>query len=470
MNGRTTTLALRMYVFALLLAIGAPAAAEAQSAPAPLYRLFLTDGSSLSCFGEWALVEGRVVFSMPVTAGSDSPQLHLVALDAGRVDWPRTDAYADAVRAAQYAAQRGEEDFARLSSEVARILNEVALVTDPTERLVVAERARRSLADWPGTHYGYRAKEVHEILGGLDEVIGTLRVGAGLGRFELSLSAATPPLPAEPLRDAPTHTELVQELMTAATLVDTPAEKVSLLQTVVGILDRAVDLLPASWAAMVRATALGSIAEEQKIDAAYTRLRESMLTSASRYAARGDVRRLERLRAALPGRDAGLGSRRPHEIVALTAAIDAQLALAHQRRLAHDQWLLRRDRLLAYQQATQPSLSTLNTAQRPLDDIRALAGPSPDTLRPLINALGRAARVLARLDAPAELMAVHALLRSASELAVNAAQLRLDAVQAADLDLAHRASSAAAGALMLLSRARTDLEMALRPPIAISAQ
>jgi hypothetical protein len=311
---------------------------------------------------------------------------------------------------------------------------------------------------------------VHEILGGLDEVISSLRVAAGLSTLDLTLAATTPPPPSEPLLQAPDQSALIQDLMTAASLVATPAERVSLLQTVISALDRAVDMLPQTLAAAIRDSALGAIAEEQRIDRAYFRMRENMLLSASRYASRGDVRRLERLRTTLQTQDERLGGRRPQEVVALAAAIDAHLATAHQRRLAYDQWLLRRDRLYAYQRATLPSLSTLSGAQRALDDIRALAGPPPATLRPLINALGRVARVLSRLDAPEELTAIHALFRSASELAVNAAELRLAAAEAADLSVAQRASSAAAGALMLLSRAKADLDIALRPPIAASAQ
>jgi hypothetical protein len=68
-----------------------------------------------------------------------------------------------------------------------------------------------------------------------------------------------------------------------------------------------------------------------------------------------------------------------------------------------------------------------------------------------------------------DLAALHALFRSASELAHNAATLRLDAVEAADLEIARRASAAAAGAIMLLSKAKADLDAALRPPILAAA-
>jgi hypothetical protein len=466
--GCTITLTMPMRAFAMLVAVMLPAFAHAQ-APPPLYRVFLVDGSSLSSYGEWARVDDRVVFSMPVLAGGDADQLHLVSLAGDRVDWPRTEEYAAAVRAAHYAAHRGEEDFARLGADVARVVNEIAAVNDPTERLVAAERARRALADWPDTHYGYRAKEVNELMGTLDEVIGELRVAAGLGRFDLSLSARTTSPPVADLLPAPNQAEVVQELVSAATLVDTPAEKVSLLHTVVGLIDRAVGLLPDAWASTIRAGALGSIAEEQKLDVAYARLRETTLASATRYAAQADVRALERLRSSVQEQDGKLGHRRSSDVAALSSAIEVHIDSAQRLRLAHDQWLIRAGRMRAYQRATTPSINMLTQARKRLDDIRAIAGPAPWRLQPLIDALSRERRVLSLVDPPAELAGIHALFRSASELALNAATLRLAAVEAADLEIARRASSAAAGAIMLLSRAKAELEAALRPPILAAA-
>lgn len=461
---------LRAAVLIAVFAVGA--SAQAQNGDSLLYRVFLADGSALVSYGEWARVEDRLVFSMPIAPGAETGQLHLVSIPAERVDWKRTDQYAHAVRATQYAATRGEDDFARLSADVARALNEVALVADPTQRLLTAERARRALTDWPGAHHGYRAQEVREIIGVLDEVISGLRAAAGLGRYDLALVATTAPPPADLLLPPPDQTDVVQQLMSASTLVDTPAEKVSLLQTVIGILDRAVGLLPDAWAASVRATALGAIAEEQKIDAAYARLRTATLTSAVRHAQQADVRALGRLRARVQEQDEKLGRRRTSDVTALVAAIETHLDAAHRLRLAQDQWLLRVDRLRAYQRASSSSVTTLTRAHKSLDDIRALAGPSPARLRPMMEQLARESRILSRLDPPVELAAIHAVFRSACELALNAARLRLDAAEAADLGLAQQASSAAAGALMLLTKARSDLEAALRPPTAppVSAQ
>src|SRR5688572_11905590 len=176
---------------AILIVAGAvPATATAQpaafaKASAPkavsgvLFRVFLSDGRVLSSYGEWARLDDRVIFSMPTQLSRDPVELHLITIPSQRVDWPRTEMYAESVRAAAYAAHRGDADFAVFTSEVAKTLNEVAKISDPRDRLATAERARQKLADWPAAHYGYRSGEVREALNVLDEVIAQLRVGVG---------------------------------------------------------------------------------------------------------------------------------------------------------------------------------------------------------------------------------------------------------------------------------------------------
>ena len=65
---------------------------------------------------------------------------------------------------------------------------------------------------------------------------------------------------------------------------------------------------------------------------------------------------------------------------------------------------------------------------------------------------------------PAELLAAHSLLLSAAHLAQNAGQIRREATLAADIARAWDASSAAAGALMLAARAKSDIQALLLPP------
>ena len=144
-------------VAALCLALWVTSArAAAPADDATLVRVFLKDGKSLVSYGEPALVADRVVFSMPITT-TPNPPLHLVDVPLARVDWERTTRYATAARAAHYVQYQAAADYAALSSEIARTLNEVAATSDPAKRIAIVERARGALADWPQNHYNYRA-------------------------------------------------------------------------------------------------------------------------------------------------------------------------------------------------------------------------------------------------------------------------------------------------------------------------
>ena len=76
------------------------------------------------------------------------------------VDWPKTDRYSASARYKRYAETRGEEDYLRLSNEVADVLNTIALTTDRAQALVIAERARVTVAAWPQTHFAYRQDDI----------------------------------------------------------------------------------------------------------------------------------------------------------------------------------------------------------------------------------------------------------------------------------------------------------------------
>jgi hypothetical protein len=59
-----------------------PAAAGLASAvpDATLLRLFLTDGTSVVSYGEFARIEDRVIFSMPAGGAPSEPRLQAVTL------------------------------------------------------------------------------------------------------------------------------------------------------------------------------------------------------------------------------------------------------------------------------------------------------------------------------------------------------------------------------------------------------
>ena len=137
---------------------------------------------------------------------------------------------------------------------------------------------------------------MRDALGVLDEVIAQLRVSVGITRFDLSLSAnaplAEPPPPPLP---PPTDAELVEQFVAAASIADSPAERISLLQTVMRLIDRAIGLMPAEWAARMRRTASGDLERERQHRAGLQR------------AAHAHARRGGQARVARPGRPTSSG-------------------------------------------------------------------------------------------------------------------------------------------------------------------
>jgi hypothetical protein len=441
-----------------------PAIAPAQPAASRiLFRVFLSDGRVLSSYGEWARLDDRVIFSMPTQLSRDPIELHLVSIPSQRVDWARTESYAESVRAAAYAATRGDADFLAFSSEVAKALNEVAQITDPALRLSTAERARQKLADWPATHYGYRITEVREALAVLDEVISQLRVAVGITRFDISLSSPLPAPPPPPL-PPPTDAELVEQFVAAASLAETPAERMGLLQTVLRVIDRAVGLLPGEWAERMRAAVNGDLDRERKVQRAYDDLRKTSLEAAVRLASRGSTSDLEKLRDKVKAEDRRLGGQRPGDVAALLATIDLEAALAVKTREEQRRWQKRSPEYRRYRRAMDGSFETFDKAVAALEQVKAMRGPTPSTITPLSKRLARSAKSVSKVRPPEELAPGHALIKSAWELADNALRLRLDAVAQNNVDVAQRASSAAAGALMLYQRARADQQAVMEPP------
>lgn len=451
---------------ALLVTALLPGITSAQPASSRvLFRVFLADGRVLSSYGEWARLDDRVIFSMPTQLSSDPVELHLVNIPSQRVDWPRTELYAESVRAAAYAVSRGDADFATFSSEVARTLNEVSKVDDPGVRLATAERARHTLADWPATHYGYRNAEVREALGVLDEIIAQLRVAVGMTRFDLSLSANAPlAAPPPPPLPPPTDAELVEQFVAAASIADAPADRIGLLQTVTRLIDRAIGLLPPEWAARMRRTIGGDLDRERRLERAYDELRTSTLKTADRLAARGQMSELEQLREKVKAEDRRLGGQRAGDIAALLATIDIQTVAAAGNRAARREWDKRAPDFRRYRRSTNGAFKVFNDTAIALEQVKAMNGPPVNAIDGLTKRLSAASRNFQKVTPPDELASAHAMIASAWVLADNALRLRIDAVAANSIDIAQRASSAAAGALMLYRRGRDEQLNAMEPP------
>jgi len=93
-----------------------------------------------------------------------------------------------------------------------------------------------------------------------------------------------------------------------------------------------------------------------------------------------------------------------------------------------------------------------------------MSGPPISKLEPLTKRLARANRGFRKVAPPDALASNHAVIASAWELADNAFRLRVEAVSSNSIDIAQRASSAAAGALLLYQRARAEQLSAMEPP------
>jgi hypothetical protein len=445
----------------------APAFAESVT----LFRVFLNDGTAIVSYGEYARVGDRIVFSMPIGAidvdAPGDPNLHVVNLPVAAVNWTATEKYAESARHSHYMANSAQSDYAALTGDVAATLNAIVLAKDPKARLNMAVDARRRLAAWPKDHYGYRTDDVAEMLGLLDEAISGLRIAAGETSFVIDLIAAAPsrdPRDQVPMLRTPTAAEAITQAMAVAKATDVAIDRVSILRGVIAAIDNPRNALPADWALPMRRFALHTIGEEQRLEKTYGALTTTALKRAAGAAARADVRAVERVLATISRRGAQLGRKRPEEINALIEQVRIQLDSARRLRLARDRWHERSSSFRAYRKGVAPILAAMQRAQRSLDDIKRLAGSEAAVLVGLADRLAVHAKTLGVLAVPDELKPAHALLTSAVNLAETAVKTRRQAAVSGELQLAWDASSAAAGSMMLLSRAQEDMEAAVRLP------
>jgi hypothetical protein len=457
-------------VLASLAIVASPAGVRAQSPiDALLYRVFLRDGSTLVSYGDFARVADRVVLSIPLGAiEGPSPPLHLVSIAEAAVDWERTDRYADAIRARHYAATRGEVDFEALSADVAKALNDVATIKNPSERLAVATGARQRLADWPAAHHGYRGRDVAQLATLLDDAIAELRVAAGLSRIDLSLVATAPAVPPDvPELPAPNERETFDQALAAVSAAADSSERVSLLEAIASSLGPSgarADGGRAQWSLSMHARASAALASEMKTDQEYRSLTDRMIERADERARRADVAGIASLLRAVLEADDKLGRKRPEMTASLLATLDSRLDSARRLRLARDAWIARRDGLRRYQRSIGPSVDRFRRSAPALEQIRQLAGPAPSALLPLSIRLNEALRGLNKIQAPAEAQAIQTMLANATQTAIRAAASRRIAIATGDMPTAWEAASAAAGALLMFERAHEELRKLEAPP------
>jgi hypothetical protein len=461
-SGRVDTAraaARRRLAAALLLLIAAwPLEARAADV-GPVFRLFLTNGTAVACLGEFARVGDRVVFTLSLGDGNPSP---LMSLPASAVDWSRTDEYAVALRASRYGETRGEADFAVLTGDVARVLNEIAFTSDPARKLAMAQEARRRLASWPADHYNYRGADVRQILQLVDEAISELRAQAGETQFDLNLVANVEPPPADTLLPEPSLAESLANATALADMADDPAERVALLESLTSALDKSSSSLAPAVGTYLEVQVRDKLRAEQATEASYTRVTGDALSVAHASAGRADVRGVEKAIARVEREDARLGRKRPREVSAVLATLRDELDAARRLRLARDQWSVKVSAYRRYQQEVKPAVSSLDLLSGALDDIKRLAGPDAAILPRLDARASDALQTLDHVVPPPDLAEVHTLIQTAARLAAQAIATRQAAVSTAAMDKAWQASSA--GSLMLLDRARQDLAAAVAPP------
>jgi len=445
-------------VVACLVAASRPAGAAGE---VTLFRLYLLDGTILTSYGEFARVDDSVIFSMPVGGRPEEPRIQVTTVKAALIDWTRTDRYSASARYQRYAETRGEEDFRILSNEVALALNDIALSSNRQQALTLAEGVRRTVADWPRMHYGYRQSDVREIVAILDQAISSLRAAQGATSFELSLVAMADAPELEPVAGMPNTRQQLDEMFHVAS-ISKGAERVAVLQSALTLINEAAPTL--SDASALKRTTETQIRQELTTDRKYAALSQKLVTQAKGYAARASISDIQRLVTRVPKEDAKLGAQRPEMVQALNSTLQSQLFAARRLRLQRDQWLLRQSAYREYQRSVGSSLRLLVKSQGSLDAIRTLEGPTPAQLIALRQQLSGGAERLQRMRTPDYLRSTHELLVGAWRFAENATRARYDAIEGANAAAAWEASSAAAGALMMLSRVQLEIRSLLEPP------
>ena len=452
----------------LAVTLSAPADAAEPSSSADdvaLLRVFLKDGSSVVSYGEYARVGEEVVLSMPLGRDLTRPTLQLVTLAVTSVDWPRTERYANSVRYQRYVGTRAEEDFARLSADTAAKLNEIEATTDRKRAIEIADNARRQLASWPAEHYGYRAADVTDIIGVIDDAMSRL-AGAGSTTAPIQVSLVAVPVvdALEPVLGLPLPRDQVRRLVSLANSASRSGDRVDLLRAALRLMDDPTSEIGRGESADLRRSLEDRIRDEVSTDESYARMVTRLVTAARRAASRAQVFDVERVLDSVSDEDARLGGRRPETTKALRAELIATLDAARDLRLRRDQWFVRRALHREYVESVSVLVAQLVKAQPSLEAIKSLAGPTPERLLSLRRSLSGGAERLRQIVAPEQLRSAHDELITAWQFAQSAADARIKAIDGGDMSTAHQASSAAAGSLLLLARAQEEIRQALEAP------
>jgi hypothetical protein len=453
--GSATRFRIACAAVGLLMLLLAPLAGAQQVVP-QLYRVFLKDGTPIISYGEYTRTGDRVVFTVPLGAGSSSSAFQIVSLPESVVDWDRTAKYSDMLRFQHYAATRGDTDYTALTADVARALGEMAATRDGQQKLAIAHRMRLAIVEWPRTHYGYRSRDVRDLASVIDEMISAVQADLGQRHFQIDLVAMVEPPPGQPLPEPTLHATL-ESAFAAARHSDQPVERLALQQVILSVLSADVPDIPDDRRAALRSSIRADIRRVRRESRAYAELTSNAIATATRRAAAGSVAGIEDLLDDVQRRDAQLGHRRPDEMLALKATLSSFLDAARVRRLELDRWLYRNEAFASYKDGAGAILQRLSALTPDLEAVRAMSGPEPARWPRLLTRLTDARGRLVLLGAPDELQAAHETLSASVSLMEEALRQRREAVLHADTQRAHNASAAAAGSLLLLERARSGI-------------
>ena len=450
--------------FVYLMVVFLTVSANAETNQAPLYRIFLGQGDDLISYGEYVRVDDRVVFSLPLTADLSKGSAQLVSVPADVVDWISTARYADAVRASQHMATLGNVDFIKINAEVALALNKIAFTEDVSKRVALAQKARERLIGWAESNRGYRSDDILQIVALLDEATLSGPDPSARSGISVSLVATTERPGLVPLLPVPTLQEIIARALIVSRLTSVAAERVSILHSVIVLLDAPDSALNADWRKSARAGAVRDLNLEYQIDAAYAELRREALDRAVWYADQADVRGIRSVLDTVLVRDETLGRKRPNHLSAVLATLDSHLADARSLRLERDRWKLQVEVVRQYSDSVKDFRNRFIALSSQLEDIRLLAGPDVSDLLNLNLKFAKVAQSLDQNVPPVEIQPVHDLFQQSLTLAERASRGRHEAVQVGDLSAAWDSAAAAAGALMLFERATEELELAMQQP------
>jgi hypothetical protein len=423
-----------------------------------VFRVFLTDGRILHSYGECATLPEELVCVVKLGGGAVGESHDVLTVPLVMVDEARTREYARALRAAQYAATRGEREYTEMTTELTRVMAEVEASTDTDRRLGIAVMARQRLAGWSAEHFDYKAAETRQLVAMLDEVIAELRIAAGDTKFAIDMAANLAPPEPQPLLAAPDLSESLQTALLAAEVTPIAAERLSLLRSV----QRVAAATPGLDGAL-RRRITQTLQTEEAIDRKYRTLMQDAMTRADAAVRSGRVSQLQRLVSEVHQRDQKLGARRPREMAALGRRLDIELQQAREQRVAFVRWTTIKSQLLAYEVRVRAIFDGW-VAHRPvLLDLREEKTGRASALDSAVRRFTTLDATLGSMQPLPEVREVHALLRSAVQMARQGLILGQRVAVARNAEVSRNASSAVAGAELLLEQGRTELIRSLFP-------